>query len=88
MVGCQREDLMHNSWKYLVSDDEADSIFKKWKNSVEAASEFNEQYNFKLKNRPGWFQKVEAEAIHNKDTRGIVISSMGRFSKIGEPYKK
>lgn len=87
-IGCQRDDLMNNSWRALIREDQADYIFKRWKDCVESAAEFNESYSFKIKNRPGWYQQIEAEAVHNKDQKGVVLSSMGRFKKVGEPYHK
>ena len=86
IIGCTQMDLLHNSWIGFVDAADRKRVVTEWRESIENASEYNCIYNFRKTD--GMLQKVKAVAIHVKDEKGKVKETLGRITKIGEPYKK
>jgi PAS domain S-box-containing protein len=86
ILGCTQIDILDSSWMGLIDHQDRERVIKEWADSVKYASEFNCTYNYK---RPdGYFQKVQAIAIHHKNEKGVVEHTKGKIIKLGEPFKK
>lgn len=85
MIGCSVSEMLGNTWKNRIIEEERAEAIAAWKFSVETASEFNRTITYKKSD--GMCQTVTAVALHNKDADGNTISSAGRFQKQGEPFK-
>lgn len=84
LIGATPQDLLGNSWVGRVAFWDRDKVVKEWRESIENASDFNVPHS--LRRNDDQYQKVCPSVIHNKDKEGKVINSLGRLTKVGEPY--
>lgn len=78
LVGHPSSELMDDSWVGFIIPEDRKRVIDEWRESVERASEFNSIYTYKKAD--GSLQKVKGVAIHNKNSEGKVISSLGRLN--------
>lgn len=84
LLDCTPDEVMGNSWIGKIAYFDRDKVLKLWKEAIDNASEFTFPYN--IKRGDGRYQKVAPIVIHNKDEHGVVLNSLGRLLKVGEPY--
>lgn len=80
LLGCTQEQVLGNSWIGLILQEDRRRVIENWKQSVENASFFKEQFTFKGCDDEKVL--VKAMAIHNKDKNQGLISSLVKFQRI------
>lgn len=85
LVGATPVELLDLSWTGRVAFYDRDKVVKEWKESIENASDFNVPFHVKRSDHQ--YQKVIPSVIHNKNTDGKVLNSLGRLAKSGEPFE-
>lgn len=86
IIGCSQVEMLDNSWIGFVDPEHRKRVMDEWTDSVKMASEFNMEFNYRRTD--GSFQRVRATAVHIKDEKGHVKETLGRITKVGEPFKK
>ncbi len=85
LVGAHPSEILGNAWVSRIAHWDREKVVKEWREAVANGSEFTLEHSL-LKN-DGYYQRVRPIVIHNKDTDGKVLNSLGRLIPVGEPYK-
>lgn len=86
IIGCSQSELLDKSWIGFIDKEDRERVIYEWEQAIENASEYNIEYN--IIRSDGLKQKIKAVAVHIKDEEGNVIKTLGRITKIGEPFRK